>query len=375
MVGVPRETYGDHNYLFPGGTVKLIRPVCAALVAFLLVLMGGLAYADNIQNDLAASGPTTVTMSGGTASTTMKYYVHEAGGCDVSASNPATYQVNVTGSGVTTSPSQVRFTTCDGTLRQSVTFTATTAGSREVSLSWVSGPGLNENPAKFTLLVNAPSNTAPSVAVAGVSDGASYEHGGVPTPTCTVTDAEDANPTTTPTLTAVSGPLATYGLGSRTATCSYTDGGGITRTASATYSVVDTTKPTLGTPGDQVLEATGPGGAAATWTVTGSDAVGLAGPASCIPGSGHVFPLGTGTVTCSVTDVAGNTRSGTFTVTVQDATGPSLVLGNDVTREATGPAGATATYEAATATDLHDGVLTPTCTPGSGSQFPLGDTP
>ena len=158
------------------------------------------------------------------------------------------------------------------------------------------------------------------------------------------------------------------------ATCSYTDGGGITRTASATYSIVDTTKPVLNTPGDQVLEATGPGGAAATWAVTASDAVGLAGPASCSPGSGNTFPLGTTTVTCSATDVAGNTRSGTFSVTVRDTTGPSLVVGNDVTREATGPGGATVTYDAATATDLHDGVLAPTCTPASGSQFPIGDT-
>jgi hypothetical protein len=343
-------------------------------VAFLLVLMGGTAYADNIQNDLAASGPTTITLSGGTASTTMKYYVHEAGGCDVSPSNPATYRVNVSGSGVTTSPGQVTFTTCDGTLRQSVTLTATTAGAREVTLSRVSGPSLNETPAKFTLTVNAPSNTAPTVAVGGVTDGASYEFGAVPTPTCTVTDAEDANPTATPTVTPITGPLAAYGLGSRSATCSYTDGGGITRQAGATYAIVDTTRPVLNTPGDQVLEATGPGGAQATWKVTASDAVGLSAPASCSPGSGTTFPLGTTTIGCSATDVAGNTRSGTFTVTVRDTTGPSLVVGNDVTREATGPGGATATYGAATAIDLHDGALTPACTPASGSRFPIGNT-
>ena len=153
--------------------------------------MGGTAYADNIQNDLAASGPTTITLSGGTASTTMKYFVHEAGGCDVSPASPATYRINVAGTGVSTSPNQVTFTTCDGTVRQTVTFTATTAGSREVTLSRVSGPTLNESPAKFTLVVNVPTNTAPVVAVAGVGDGASYEHGAVPTPSCTVTDGDE----------------------------------------------------------------------------------------------------------------------------------------------------------------------------------------
>jgi len=374
MVERQAPPYGHLNYLFPGGIVKLVRRVCAALVAVLLVLMGGTAYADNIVNDVAASGPTTITLSGGTASTTMKYYVHEAGGCDVSPSNPATYRINVAGTGVTPSPTQVTFTTCDGTVRQTVTFAATTVGSREVTLSRVAGPTLNESPAKFTLVVNAPTNTAPVVAVAGVGDGALYEHGAVPAPTCTVTDAEDANPSATPSVTAVAGPLAAYGLGSRTATCSYTDGGGITRTASATYTIVDTAKPILNTPGDQVLEATGPGGSPATWTVTGSDNVALASPASCSPTSGQTFALGQHTVTCSATDVAGNTRTGTFTVTVRDTTGPSLVTGNDVTREATGPGGATATYDAATASDLHDGTLTPTCAPGSGSQFPLGDT-
>ena len=130
-----------------------------------------------------------------------------------------------------------------------------------MTVSRVSGATMNTNSAKFTLIVNAPTNTAPVVAVAGVSNGASYQHGAVPTPTCTVTDAEDSNPTATPSVTAVTGPLAAYGLGSRTATGSYTDGGGITRTASATYTIVDTTLPVLNTPGDQVLEATGPGGA------------------------------------------------------------------------------------------------------------------
>ena len=374
MVGGTAGPYGNGNYLFPGGTVKLVRAACAVLVAFLLVLTGGTAFADNIQNDVAASGPTTITLNGGTASTTMKYYVHAAGGCDVTSTNAAVYRIEVAGTGLSASPTQVSFNTCDESVFQSVLFTATTAGSREVTLSRVSGPDLNASPAKLTLLVNAPTNTAPVVAVAGVSNGASYQHGAVPTPTCTVTDAEDSNPTATPSLTAVAGPLAAHGLGSRTATCSYTDGGGITRTASATYTIVDTTLPVLNTPGDQVLEATGPGGAAATWTVTGSDNVALASPASCSPASGHTFALGQHTVTCSATDVAGNTRSGTFGITVRDTTGPTLVTGNDVTREATGPGGATADYDAATATDVHDGALTPTCAPASGSLFALGDT-
>ena len=162
MGGDSAASYGDGNYLFPGGTVKIVRRLCAAVVACLLVLLCGTAYADNIQNDLVASGPTTITLSGGTASTTMKYYVHESGGCDVSPTKPSTYRVNVAGTGVTASPSEVTFTTCDGTARQTVSFTATSAGSREVTLSRVSGESLNENPAKFTLVVNAPCRARPA---------------------------------------------------------------------------------------------------------------------------------------------------------------------------------------------------------------------
>ena len=121
MVGDTAGPYGDGNYLFPGGTVKLVRAACAVLVAFLLVLTGGTAFADNVESDLAASGPTTITLSGGTASTTINYYVHEtSGSCDVSSGSPATYRIDVAGTGVTPSPSQVTFTTCDGTVRYPV---------------------------------------------------------------------------------------------------------------------------------------------------------------------------------------------------------------------------------------------------------------
>ncbi|MGI8657773.1 MAG: PxKF domain-containing protein [Candidatus Limnocylindria bacterium] len=91
----------------------------------------------------------------------------------------------------------------------------------------------------------APANTAPSVSVSGVSDGATYKFGAVPAATCNVTDTEDGNSSFAATLGAISGPLASYGLGSQTASCSYTDGGGLSASASATYSIVDTGAPTI----------------------------------------------------------------------------------------------------------------------------------
>ncbi|MBY8874998.1 VWA domain-containing protein [Micromonospora sp. PLK6-60] len=61
-----------------------------------------------------------------------------------------------------------------------------------------------------------------------------------------------------------------------------------------------------------------------------------------------------------------------ISVTVNDVTPPVVVV-DDQTVEATGPAGAVINYPA-TATDNVDGPLTPTCVPPPGSTFPLGAT-
>jgi hypothetical protein len=46
--------------------------------------------------------------------------------------------------------------------------------------------------------------------------------------------------------------------------------------------------------------------------------------ALCSPSTGTLFPFGVTTVTCAATDSAGNSRSRSFTVTVQDTTGPVI---------------------------------------------------
>ena len=62
---------------------------------------------------------------------------------------------------------------------------------------------------------------------------------------CEVTDAEDGNSSFPAELSEISGPLAAYGLGEQTASCSYTDAGGLTAAASVTYGIVDTTAPVI----------------------------------------------------------------------------------------------------------------------------------
>ena len=132
----------------------------------------------------------------------------------------------------------------------------------------------------------------------------------------------------------------------------------------------------IGTPSAQTVEATGPGGAVASWTdPTAHDAIDGDVPVSCQPPSGSTFVLGTTTVTCSASDQNGNVATSSFDVTVQDTTPP--VIGNvpgNQTLEATGPAGAAASWTGPTATDLVDGNVAVSCDHQSGATFPLGTT-
>lgn len=83
----------------------------------------------------------------------------------------------------------------------------------------------------------------------------------------------------------------------------------------------------LTVPANTVVEATGPTGAVVTFVPTPSALDGVDGPlsATCSPASGSTFPIGSTTVTCTATDLAGNTGSATFTVTVVDTTPPSTI--------------------------------------------------
>src|SRR5205807_1651469 len=125
-----------------------------------------------------------------------------------------------------------------------------------------------------------------------------------------------------------------------------------------------------------VAEATGPAGATVNYTApAASDAVD--GPVSvvCAPAAGSTFALGHTTVTCSAHDASGNAApSTTFDVQVRDTTGPVIQAHANVVVEAAGPAGATVTYTAPTATDSLDGLVPVSCAPASGSTFALGHT-
>ena len=148
------------------------------------------------------------------------------------------------------------------------------------------------------------------------------------------------------------------------------DGKGHFTIDTVNITVVDSTPPALTGLADQVLEATSASGANGTFSVTATDLVTPAPAVVCTPSSGSTFAIGTTTVSCTATDAAGNSASGSFTVTVKDTTAPIIVAPEDLKVEATGPETLVKTGTA-TATDTV-GVVS--ITSNSTGSFPLGTT-
>ena len=121
------------------------------------------------------------------------------------------------------------------------------------------------------------------------------------------------------------------------------------------------------------LEAGGPAGAAVEFEVTTTGSTDPNPSVTCDPASGSTFAVGTTTVLCIATDSFGNRAEGTFEVNVTDTTAPVLSGLDDITVDATSSSGAVVTFSP-TADDEVDGSVAVTCTPASGSEFPVGRT-
>ena len=154
-----------------------------------------------------------------------------------------------------------------------------------------------------------------------------------------------------------------FPLGVTTVTCSATNNIG---TASGTFNVnvVDTKPPVLTLPANMTAAA-----GVVTYNAFGTDLVDGIVPAVCMPPSGSTFAIGVTLVSCSTADSRGSTTYGTFTVTVSAAPPLTITVPANITAEATGPAGRVVTYTAT----ANNGA-TPTCSPASGSTFPIATT-
>ena len=303
----------------------------AVLSISVLLLTASAAWADDISNNLDSTVDAVAEVMplsvGGSVGTTQLYVVPQNGdgkqGCNLTGSTTLVVSVASTNALVATvTPTSVTFDSCGAT--PTLTVTPLSAGTTTISASQTSNNSdgtFDLAPVTFTVNVTAsvPTNTAPSLLITGVTGGASYEIGSVPAATCQVTDAEDGNSSFAATLSAITGPQSAHGLGEQTASCTYTDHGGLTASASVTYLVVDTTAPVIAFHADVTAEATSASGALVSYTSPAtSDAVDGAGVATCLPASGTLFALGATTVTCNATDAAGNHAiSTTFVVHVR----------------------------------------------------------
>jgi hypothetical protein len=148
------------------------------------------------------------------------------------------------------------------------------------------------------------------------------------------------------------------------------DDGMANDTDSVQITVQDTTAPTTDAGGNQTLEATSSAGAAYTVLYSVTD--------DCDPSPSYTvlplpspFPMGTTTVVVDANDASGNVATDSADITVEDTTSPVVTVPSDITVTATMPAGAVVDW-IASALDIVDGSITPTCTPASGSTFAHG---
>jgi len=224
----------------------------------------------------------------------------------------------------------------------------------------------NTSQSNFTITVQ--DTTAPVItAPANITAEATSAAGAAVSYSASATDLVDGN-------VAVTGSPAsgsTFPLGTTGVSLSAADSHNNAASASFSVTVRDTTAPALVVPASQTIEATSAAGAVANFAASATDAVGVTSLAYS-HGSGSTFAIGTTTVTVAAQDAAGNTSSGSFTVTVRDTTAPALTVPANLTLEATSAAGAVANFTA-TASDAV-GVTSLTTSAASGSTFPLGTT-
>ena len=128
---------------------------------------------------------------------------------------------------------------------------------------------------------------------------------------------------------------------------------------------------------DVMVNATSPAGATISYNhLTNFDEDSTPGPITCSPALNSIFPIGTTTVTCQITDSddATSTVSATFRVTVNDTDLGLTGVPADITVGAAGPSGTVVIYTAPSAIDEDATTPAVSCSPVSGSTFPIGTT-
>jgi hypothetical protein len=233
--------------------------------------------------------------------------------------------------------------------------------------------GLTSN--NYTIVFDAGSVTVQAIALTISVNDASREFG-APNPaflgTVTGVIAGDGITASYSSAATPASPVGTYAIVASLHDPNRQLGNYAAVSRNGTLSVVDTTPPVLTTPLDVTLEATGPL-SHVTFTTTALDAADGSIAPVCAPASGSGFAVGATPVLCTATDTHGNGVSRSFTVTVTDTTPPALIVPEPIVALAPTTSGATVSF-APSGSDIVDGAIAPSCTPASGSTFPMGTT-
>ena len=177
-------------------------------------------------------------------------------------------------------------------------------------------------------------------------------------------------------FTGTSDASGLYPVGTTVVTWTVTDAQGNTATCLQIVTVVDNTPPMITCPADvTVSTSAGTCDGIGVWAEpTFSD--NCPGPVvTSTHSSGATFPIGTTTVTYTITDLGGNSSTCSFTVTVEDNEDPVLTCPDDVTvftRQ--GTCDAVAEWDAPTLTDNCPGATVTGSSHTSGDVFPIGTT-
>jgi hypothetical protein len=300
----------------------------ALVVVVAFVVLPVTARADTVTNSVTASTPSAFEFHG---STTVTYRVNAEPvatdgeqGCNAKLASPMTLGVTAP-TGLTAAPPSVSFTGCGDANAKTITYSATQPGSYQLPVSAFtatdSGLGTYD-------LTGAAHNVF-------AYDVESYRPGteGDATTSCTSSDpaVQPVNVFDAPLCVRVYAVPSNFGSvifdlvppgGSGASTQSFTV------TVAANRAAVRSVRPPI----------------CGEWTTKLYDAT-------------HAKLLDTDTWTLNGCD-----------------NGPTVTVPDDVVVDTNDPAGATATFGAASATDTFDGPLTPTCTAASGDLFPVGTT-
>lgn len=201
---------------------------------------------------------------------------------------------------------------------------------------FVSGIGFGGDNLLFSTIAQVPGDCTPPTTAAGVTPGPNAAGWNAAPVTVTLSSTDNTGGSgvkeisyqlsgaATIPLVAVPGSLASVSIpaeGITTVVYRAADNAGNLEGAKTLVVRIDVTPPVLSLPAAITRNATGPSGAIVSYAATATDNLDPAVGASCSWASGTLFPIGTTVVSCTATDAAGNTASGSFPVAVVGAPG------------------------------------------------------